>query len=616
MVFMLDALQRIEAKVDQIGKAATPETGAYESSLYTTPPSGRLPSIGSASMLVQDQEHPPLQQSQPQSPLGHRPPDAQISSSHKVLLWPFIHARLAEFDVDVAEDLQALTQEGTPWFLHHELRRHPDPLPADVRLEAEPVPDLLAPDAANRVRFPNLTYEEMKTYATHYFNTFNVLYLILDRQSFMDVVLPKVAGYGFGDGDYGSIISLLVFALGKVALDGTRSAPVDNGLPFESGVRGGTPDRPPGLDIFNEARRRYGFVANQCSVETIQIMLLLAVYYESCGRHLDFWRASRAASTGFQILIRSSQIDWFTEKGNLVKRLYWTCNSIEHWYHYDLDLPWTGVCDHEDEIPLPGELLGQRTEEDQQTVMYFLAMIALRRLVTRVHKVIFDASKATSEIPEGYDGPPTHVIRELSRQLESWRSRLPPSLQWADEPSECRFNYSDPDSSKGTRSFTPNSTRTPPGEPISLDLAIAHLRSRYYYTRFILYRPFVYKVLHWPALTTNEDRQLAGLCIKSTLMWPIALAPPKDRKRLVPYLFVWTQNFISILLVLRVTTVSSILADVCRRTIDNTELMLTVQCLLEWLADVRTIDGTAMWSWKILDPLFRDIFPHMSAANS
>lgn len=130
LVFMLDALQRIEAKVNQIGKA---ETGAYESSLYTTPPSGRLPSIGSA-----------LQQSQPQSPLnmeqsqGHRTPNAQISSSHKVLLWPFIHARLAEFNVDVAEDLQALTQEGTPWFLHHELRKHPGPLPADVRLESEP----------------------------------------------------------------------------------------------------------------------------------------------------------------------------------------------------------------------------------------------------------------------------------------------------------------------------------------------------------------------------------------------------------------------------------------------------------------------------------------------
>lgn len=51
------------------------------------------------------------------------------------------------------------------------------------------------------------------------------------------------------------------------------------------------------------------------------------------------------------------------------------------------------MCDHEDEVPLPGELLGQSTEEDQQTVMHFLAMIALRRLVTRVHKTIFEGMR-------------------------------------------------------------------------------------------------------------------------------------------------------------------------------------------------------------------------------
>ncbi|OMP82295.1 hypothetical protein BK809_0006605 [Diplodia seriata] len=598
MVYMLDALQRIEAKVDHIGRSVEPESGAYESGPHTSPPSSRLPSIGSVSMLVQDQtvrdqDRPPRQKTQPQHPLdtarwlANRIPTAQVSSSHKVFLWPFIHARLAEFDVDVAKDLQALTQEGTPWFLNHELRKHPRPLPCDARLEAEPVLDISAPDAARRVRFPRLTYEEMRTYTVHYFNTFNVLYLILDRRHFTDIMLPKVAKHGFGDGDYESIICLLVFALGKVALDGTWSAPVDNGMPFESGVRGGTHDRPPGLDIFNEARRRYGFVANECSLESIQITLLFA-----------------------------SQIDWFTERGNLVKRLYWTCNSIEHWYHYDLDLPRTGVCDHEEEIPLPGELWGHRTEEDQQTVMYFLAMIALRQLVTRVHETIFEASKATSEIPEGYDGPPTHVIRELSRQLESWRSMLPPPLQWTDEPPEARFQYIQPDSPETVRSFTPDSTSIPSESPNALDLATAHLRSRYYYARFILYRPFVFKVLHWPAQTTDEDRQFAGMCIKSTLLWPIALASPKNRKRLVPYLFVWTQNFISILLILRATTVSAILTDVCRKTIDNTELMLTVESLLEWLADVRTIDGVALWSWKILDPLFRDVFPHSSVANS
>ncbi|KAL1632277.1 hypothetical protein SLS56_003857 [Neofusicoccum ribis] len=593
MVYMLDALQRIEGKIDQIGKAVDPETGVYESGPYMTPQSGRL-SISNSSFMAQDQnyrdqERQPRQNTQAQSspaiaqPRGSRNAYSHITPPHKVLLWPFIHSRLAEFQVDVAEDLQALAQEGTPWFLRHEIAKQSEGLPCDVRLEMEPVIDIAGTDGTNRVRFPKLTSEEMRTYALHYFDTFNMLYLILDRRHFMETVMPNVARNGFGDGDYDSIIALLVFSLGKVALDGTWSAPLDNGMHFESGMRGGTYERPPGLDMFNEARRRSGFVAYRCSVEAIQVLLLSA--------YVDFWRAAQSASMAFQILIKC-------------------------WYHFDLDLPRTGVCDHEDEIPLPGELLNHSTAEDQQTVMHFLAMIALRRLVTRVHKTIFEASNSTSEMPEGYGGPPTHVIRELARQLESWRSMLPRPLQWADDPPEARFHYSHFDSMKNMRLFTPDGNRVPVEDRNALDVVTAQLRSRYYYTRFILYRPFVYKVLHWPELATDEDRQLAALCIKSALMWPIALAPPKNRKRLVPYLFAWTQNFIGILLILRVTTINNILADACRMSVDQTELMLTVQYLLEWIADVKATDGIAAWSWRFLEPLFRDVLPHLPGSDA
>lgn len=51
------------------------------------------------------------------------------------------------------------------------------------------------------------------------------------------------------------------------------------------------------------------------------------------------------------------------------------------------------MCEYEDEVPLPGELLGQNTGEDQETIMNFLAMIALRRLVTRVHRTIFEGMR-------------------------------------------------------------------------------------------------------------------------------------------------------------------------------------------------------------------------------
>lgn len=288
MMFMLDALQRLEGKIDQIGKAVDPESGLYEPGPGTTPHSGRVSSISSGSFMIQDrlaqdQARPAIPQQVPfqssavlVNPQGYRKSHPYVTPPHKVLLWPFVHSRLTEFQVDMADDLQSLGHEGTPWFLHHEARKHPDPLPADARLESEPADDVSIPNGANRVRFSQLTDENMRTYAHHYFNTFNMLYLILDRPHFMEVVLPKVARYGFGDGDHESIIALLVFSLGKVAFEGTWSPPLDNGLDFESGLRGGTFDSPPGLDVFNEARRRIGFVSYHCSTESIQVQLLTA----------------------------------------------------------------------------------------------------------------------------------------------------------------------------------------------------------------------------------------------------------------------------------------------------------------------------------------------------
>ncbi|EKG09135.1 Transcription factor fungi [Macrophomina phaseolina MS6] len=315
---------------------------------------------------------------------------AHVTPSHEVLLWPFIRSCLTEYHIDVGEDLHMLAQEGSLWFIQYELQKHSQSLSPSPRLEAEPYIHGSALNSANRVHFLKFTYEEMSTDALYYFNTFNMLYFILDRQHFMEVTLPKVAENGFEDGDFDSIIALLVFALGKVAVDGTFSSPLENGMPFQSGLRGGTLERPPGLDIFNEARQRFGFVANQCSIKSIEISLLSAIYYESCGRHLDCWHATLAASSAFQIMMKCTAIDWFTIRGNILKRLYWTCRLIEDWYYFDLDLPRTEICDYEDNVPLPGELWGQSTEEDQQTVMHLLAMIALHRVVTRIHKFIFN----------------------------------------------------------------------------------------------------------------------------------------------------------------------------------------------------------------------------------
>ncbi|KAK4963875.1 hypothetical protein LTR28_004302 [Elasticomyces elasticus] len=80
------------------------------------------------------------------------------------------------------------------------------------------------------------------------------------------------------------------------------------------------------------------------------------------------------------------------------------------------------------------------------------------------------------------------------------------------------------------------------------------------------------------------------------------MAPPKDKKRLVPYLFAWTQNLVGILLILRMTTVNECLGRIASERVNQEEMDFTARMLLDWVRDVRQIDGIAEWAWRLLDP--------------
>lgn len=97
----------------------------------------------------------------------------------------------------------------------------------------------------------------------------------MDRQNFVSDTLVKVHTEGF-NGDNDSVIALLVFALGELALLGSRGEPTEVYNDRPSGLRGGTPERPPGLALFNEARKRIGFVLTECDLENVQILSLAA----------------------------------------------------------------------------------------------------------------------------------------------------------------------------------------------------------------------------------------------------------------------------------------------------------------------------------------------------
>nr|POE59167.1 hypothetical protein CFP56_24437 [Quercus suber] len=609
MVHILDTLTRLENKFDNLGLSFRSSGGSNTPDLS---PGTRTTTSGLATSRTS-----PMQSSGSTSAsrttIRGKHSQHHLTVPHKILLWPSIYINLINTGIYAASDMQNIVQEGTPWFIKQELARHPDPLRADVGLPCYAVSTASTHSQegqdSSHVAFPSLTVESIQEYTDAYFNTFNVLFPLLDQQAFTSVIVAQVLRAGYSDGDTHSVIALLVFALGQVAVEGVFSHPISVIDGKASGFRGGTVDEPPGLAIFNEARRRLGFIGTQSTLENVQIMLLQAIYYQSMARHLDFWRSIVSASMVCQVLIRCQTFDWSTEGGDLIKRAYWVCVLTEDLYHLELDLPQSGIQNIEDDVPLPYFHAGTDSREPNSSPGYTMSYTNVRlnsQGSTSWSTInITPAATATqAESNEDYGGPPVPVIREMARQLDSWRALLPRPLQWSDAE---KFEFPTLDSNNMQPDeplFSINEDTAPVGHKYNLDIVTAQLRTRFYYARFMLYRPFVYKALHFPELMTSYDAHCCALAIKSACLWPLAMAPPKHKKRLSPHLFAWTQNFLGILLILWMATENECLKNICEDQVDRSEIEATATLMLEWVKDVKQMDGIAEWSWRILEPLY------------
>lgn len=568
-----------------------------------------------------------------------------LTVTHKILVWPVVYARLETSNILSSSDLQSILKEGTAWFLKGDLWKKPDPLLPNVSPH-ETLPSCVAGERSHLAskQFHALTTDEIYEISDAYFETFNTIYPLLNRATFINEIVQRLLRYGYEDGGFDCVLALLVLALGQVAIEGVsgESISVVNDKP--SGFHGGSSSHPPGLGLFNEARRRLGFVSTQCNLQNVQIMHLQATYYQSTARHLDFWRSMTAASSACQVLIKCQSVDWNSTYGDSVKRAYWSCVLAEEFFHIELDLPQTQINVLEDLVPLPyGQELGGPEDGSTSQVpslgativktdcqkYYFLAMIALRRIIGRAHKEIHvhrynsepakplfsrtaeathDSStppsvKATT--PSTYFGPPVALVRELERQLDCWRSTLPVSLQWDDNniclgpplsaPSERRLSIFGIDRNTISSKYAYNH-----------DIMTAQLRTRYYYAQFMVYRPFIYKALHLPDLMTADDCRYCVLAIKSVCEWPLLLSPLRDKKRLVPHTWAWPQHFMGILLILDLCSKNYHLRRVVEwGQVEQQKIEATVQLMLDWIHDAAQIDGIAQRSWQIVKSLFR-----------
>lgn len=282
----MDTLSRMEGKLDQIGVAVHPDHSptaqrAAVSTSHNAPahtPVSNTPSIRPSTAPQPLQPSSPSNRNVPSKKLRSQLSKAyeHLTTPHKINLWPAVYLYVLNSGTTVADELQHIVQDGTTWFLKQEHRKHQNSLPAHVCLTDRPIDYMISLGRPPRRHFAELTIELMQRYTESYFGTYHVLYPILDRDDFVSSCLTPTVKLGFGDGDYPSMMTLFVCALGKMAYEGTWGAPLEQVDGGRSGLRGGSYEHPPGLEIFNEALRRFGLVFSSCSLENVQCLLLTA----------------------------------------------------------------------------------------------------------------------------------------------------------------------------------------------------------------------------------------------------------------------------------------------------------------------------------------------------
>ena len=276
LVAILDKLKQLETKVDRIPTNRPPILSGF-GPLQSSPSS--QPSFGAendpGNML------PFSFRRSPSGTSGRIQQYRHASAAHKMLLWPALQQIFPTLQSNIG-GFAILEQEDSAFVVEVEKGR--PRLPLDDALQQRPFvgvkSQVTRATGGARITFPSMTRERMLRLTTAYFDTFNFLYPFMDRQIFVFDTLFKVDSEGF-NGDTDSVIALLVFSLGEVAIDGSRGQPISVYKGRPSGIRGGSAIKPPGLGLFNEAMKGIGFVMTGCELESVQIFSLVA-YVRPC----------------------------------------------------------------------------------------------------------------------------------------------------------------------------------------------------------------------------------------------------------------------------------------------------------------------------------------------
>ncbi|EPE05941.1 c6 finger domain protein [Ophiostoma piceae UAMH 11346] len=575
----------------------------------------------------------------PSGPTGIRQPSVSHGTgaigyryspaTYQMLGWPVVQQLLAPLEHHAVPQIKALAVEheaqAFTLALHHETPAGSTPystfnaVPASISLST-PTP------------IPLPHWDTLYRTSNAYFDTFNCIAPIVDRTTFFAVTLPTVIENGAARSSHtrssssssntntnihsnsnstasneaSRALAFLVLALGEVSMAETQ------GLGLHRQDTGQPPPPPPGLAFFNKARQLMGFVLGEISLEAIQI------------------------------------------------------HALAGHFNIELGLPLTGLERSEHIVGLP-DFSGPYSQDDHLAnealhfQEHYASQIVLRRLCAAFHTTLsteVDAGLSrTSSIPQpstpitpsaagtshttadsvrsssmSLPTPFPSAVRHMALQLDDWRGMLPQHLRWDDKPAQPQVqpqSQSQPHMFLGQYneySYSGGAVNTNYPRPYALDLQAGILRTRYYFTKYLVHKPFLYKALHYPDQLSHDDALGAAACLQACVRWPLTMAPTCMHKRLIPCVFFTTQNILGILIILRLAQQVPILirikglvalgndgasnsgggsshSSMTTEEFDRDAQETINQCIA-WLRDLRGVDRAASWAWEVVKGIY------------
>ncbi|KAH8199777.1 hypothetical protein TruAng_006058 [Truncatella angustata] len=191
---------------------------------------------------------------------------------------------------------------------------------------------------------------------------------------------------------------------------------------------------------FDGALRAMHMVHSEMSCMAVQSLFFAALYFAYLRRPLQAWNYIHNTASKCLLLLSYPPVNEPDENQECLRRIFWACYILESDYLAELSaLPQSGIAQIESSVSLPGSYATHADpDQTEHASLYFLACISMRRLLNRVHQLLYarDSGAATdiSRFPA--------IVTELDHQLDEWRDVLPHSFRFNahdihDLPSEC-----------------------------------------------------------------------------------------------------------------------------------------------------------------------------------